>query len=153
MLENITVVFKRYWPFTTFILQNKNTKEIYCSLDVEEECVNDKKHYIPEFCDKNVLYITCFETKEEHRNKGYAKYLLAYVINFFKKNQEKYHLDMLHLNACPYYLEGLKPIYKAPKSGLEFEKLIEFYESFGLVSYKEYDQTTEDKGMVMIMNF
>jgi GNAT superfamily N-acetyltransferase len=150
--ENIKVLCRKTYYCTTFLLKNVDTDEIYSSLDVEKEDIFDKKDYIPEFSDKKVLYLYNFTTKEKYRNKGYAKHLLKYVIDFFKDN-EKNEFDMLHLNACPYYVIGGIPVYEPPTNGLPMEKLLEFYQSLGLEPYKEYNQTSETKGMIMIMNF
>lgn len=148
MEENITVEIKTHWSGTRFELRNKYGT-ICSSLDVEMEDVFDKHSYIPEFQDKKVLYLTNFETKTRQRNKGYAKYLLNYVIDHYKDD----NYDMLHLNACPYcYGSNGDVKYEPPMKGLDVDKLLEFYKSFGLEIHGEYNITPQQKAFIMIMH-
>lgn len=116
--------------------------ELLCSMDIEKEDYSHKKEYIPEYIDKKVLYITNFSTVYRHRNKGYAKHLLGEVI---KNLKDKY--DIIHLNACPYYIKDGYAVYEAPDNGLDMNRLIGFYESFGF----EMCGTTKEGFKVMLL--
>ena len=151
MEDKITVEIKTHWSGIRFELRNKYGT-ICSSLDVEMEDGLDKHEYIPEFQDKKVLYLTNFETKTRQRNKGYAKYLLNYVIDHYKNNNEC-NYDMLHLNACPYCFKGNGEVkYEPPIKGLDIDKLLEFYKSFGLEIHGEYNITPQQRAFIMIMN-
>ena len=104
---------------------------ILSSVCVENEEPMYKFRYVREFKDKKIAYIFNFETSNGNRKKGYGRYLLKDVIRRFKG---KY--DIIHLNACPYYLKDNDVIYESPKDGLNKQKLIKFYESLGFESYK-----------------
>ena len=106
-----------------------------CSITVKKEDERDKAIYIPDYIDKNVLYLADFNTLTEYRHKGYATKLLKDVIRRFKG---KY--DVIHLNACPYYFKGFNVVYEPPKGGLDMDKLTKFYESFG---FKELSVTSK----------
>ena len=106
-----------------------------CSITVKKEDERDKATYIPDYIDKNVLYLADFNTLTEYRHKGYATKLLKDVIRRFKG---KY--DVIHLNACPYYFKGFNVVYEPPKGGLDMDKLTKFYESYG---FKELGVTSQ----------
>ena len=106
-----------------------------CSITVKKEDERDKAIYIPDYIDKNVLYLADFNTLTEYRHKGYATKLLKDVIRRFKG---KY--DVIHLNACLYYFKGFNVVYEPPKGGLDMDKLTKFYESYG---FKELSVTSQ----------
>ena len=128
---------------STYILGlEENPNEVLCSLCVEQERIWYKKKYIPDYADRKVLFISDFTTEYNHRNKGYARYLLQEIIKRFKDDY-----DLIHLNACPYYIEDGYAVYKAPDNGLDMERLIKFYESFG---FEIYGDTIEGfKAMIL----
>lgn len=129
--------------YDTYSLElEENPKDVLCSLCVERERIWNKKEYIPDYADRKVLFISDFTTRYKHRNKGYAKYLLQEIIKRFKDDY-----DLIHLNACPYYIEDGYAVYKAPDNGLDMERLIKFYESFG---FEIYGNTPEGfKAMIL----
>ena len=104
--------------------------KVLCSIRVEEASDGTKIRYIPEYMDKKVLYIFNFETEYWNRNKGYATFLLKDIIKRFKG---KY--DLMCLNACPYHFEYGEVVYEPPVNGLDMDRLVEFYKSFGFEVY------------------
>ena len=129
--------------YDTYSLElEENPKDVLCSLCVERERIWNKKEYIPDYADRKVLFISNFSTRYNHRNNGYARYLLQEVIKRFKDDY-----DLIHLNACPYYIENDCAVYEAPDNGLDMERLIKFYESFG---FEIYGDTIEGfKAMIL----
>ena len=129
--------------YNTYILGlEEKPNEVLCSLCVNQETIWNKRKYIPDYTDRKVLFISDFTTRYNHRNKGYARYLLREIIKRFKDNY-----DLIHLNACPYYIEDGYAVYKAPDNGLDMDSLIKFYESFG---FEIYGNTPEGfKAMIL----
>ena len=110
-----------------YCLRNEDNEfKTLCSLCAVCEDFCNKQKYIPEHIREKVLYITNFETDCFNRNKGYATYLLKEVIELLK---DEY--DLIHLNACPYYIVNGCAIYETPNNGLDMDMLVKFYESFG----------------------
>jgi ribosomal protein S18 acetylase RimI-like enzyme len=127
----------------TFSLRDdSNGLKLLCSLVAKVEDKYEKRKYIPEYIDKKVLYITSFTTIYKFRNMGYATYLLKEIISRFRDK-----FDLIHLNACPYYFNNGSTVFEAPDNGLDMDRLIKFYESFG---FKVYG-TTEEGFKVMIL--
>lgn len=133
---------KSYYGELYILVNEDKPLKALCSLNVEEESDFNKEKYIPEYIDKKVLYITNFSTSYFHRNKGYAKLLLTDVISRLKS---KY--DIIHLNACPYYIKNFDVVYETPDNGLDMNKLVEFYKSFGF----EMCGTTEEGWKIMLL--
>jgi GNAT superfamily N-acetyltransferase len=139
----LSIIKETGFFYDTYSLElEENPKDVLCSLCVERERIWNKKEYIPDYAGKNVLFISNFNTRYNHRNKGYARYLLQEIIKRFKDDY-----DLIHLNACPYYIENDYAVYEAPDNGLDMERLIKFYESFG---FEIYGDTIEGfKAMIL----
>lgn len=141
IIENMLKVVEEYQRFS--VRDDSNELKILCSLNAKVEDKYEKREYIPEYIDKKVLYITDFSTKYECRGMGYATYLLKEIISRFRDK-----FDAIHLNACPYYFHNGSPVFEAPDNGLDMDRLIKFYESFG---FKVYGTTEEGfKAMILI---
>lgn len=144
--EPVFVINKKTWyGITTYTLKNENGVTL-SELCVREEIQDDKQFFIEEYIDKKILYLTDFSTREKYRKKGYGKYLLTEVI---KRYKGKY--DILHLNACPFFLTHLGAVYETPKNGLEMNKLVQFYKQVGFTELKKKDAGNYTC-TVMIMN-
>jgi ribosomal protein S18 acetylase RimI-like enzyme len=127
-----------------YTLYNKNNKEC-SSLEVEKECFRDKFCNLRDDFEKDVLYICNFNTNSRHRNKGYGRALLQNIINRYKGKYE-----LIHLNVCPFFEHEIWVEEDAvPKNGLDKDRLLKFYESFGFRKY--HKQVVSEKYVVMIM--
>lgn len=140
-IKNMLKVVEEYQRFS--LRDDSNELKILCSLNAKVEDKYEKREYIPEYIDKKVLYITNFTTRYECRGMGYATYLLKEIISRFRDK-----FDLIHLNACPYYFHNGSPVFEAPDNGLDMDRLIKFYESFG---FKVCGTTEEGfKAMILI---